>query len=92
MAPLTGAKGLFRREDLRMSDSNSHQLPSSRVAWKNQIVAPVGLIYDSHGSLIKRFSDGLPASIKMAVPATARWFELEVAGERIRQNVPLLKK
>lgn len=59
----------------------------AEVVRENQVVAPVGVIYDSTGTLVKRFSDGLPASIRIALPSTAEWFELDVDGQRIRQSV-----
>jgi hypothetical protein len=59
----------------------------AEIVSENLIVAPSARIYDSSGQVVANFSDGLPAKVKFAMPATATWFELEVAGQRIRQPV-----
>ncbi|HPZ06523.1 MAG TPA: VWA domain-containing protein [Candidatus Eremiobacteraeota bacterium] len=59
----------------------------SEVVSENQIVAPTGQIFDSNGSLLKRFSDGLPAKVSFNMPVSSKYFELEVAGQRIRQEI-----
>lgn len=59
----------------------------AEVVDENQIVAPVGTLYDSSGQVIKAFFDGVPAKIQFTMPLTSQWFELEVAGQRIKQTV-----
>ena len=59
----------------------------AEVVRENQIVASAGVVYDAQGQIVKRFSDGLPAMITIALPAGHKWFELEVEGQRIRQTV-----
>lgn len=59
----------------------------AEVVSEHQIVAPNGRIYDASGQLAKNFTDGLPAKISFTMPASSSWFELEVAGKRIRQSV-----
>ena len=59
----------------------------AEVVRDNQIVASTGVIYDSQGQIVKRFSDGLPAKVSITLPAGTAWFELEVEGLRIRQTV-----
>lgn len=59
----------------------------AEVVDENQIVAPTARLYDASGRLIKQFADGLPAKTSFRMPASSRWFELEVGGERIRQPV-----
>lgn len=54
---------------------------------ENQIVAPLGVIYDDRGNIAARFTDGLPARVAFSMPATSAYFDLEVAGQRIRQTV-----
>jgi hypothetical protein len=53
----------------------------------NQIVAQQATIYDDQGNVVKEFSDGMTAKVKFRMPATSRFFELEVGGERMRQSV-----
>jgi len=59
----------------------------AEVVRENQIVASTGVLYDSQGQIVKRFSDGLPAMITITLAPGIRWFELEVEGQRIRQNL-----
>lgn len=59
----------------------------AEVVRENQIVSPTGVIYDTPGQIVKRYSDGLPAKITITLPAGSKWFELEVEGQRIRQNL-----
>lgn len=59
----------------------------AEVVDANLIVAPVASIYDEQGSLIKRYSDGLPAKISFELEPSIHAFELEVAGRRIRQDI-----
>ncbi|MGB3975300.1 MAG: vWA domain-containing protein [bacterium] len=59
----------------------------AELVSENQIVAPSALIYDSSGKRVKSFSDGLPAKAVVTLPLSSKWFELEVAGTRIRQSV-----
>ena len=44
-------------------------------------------IYDDQGSVVKKFTDGLPASVQFAMPVSSRFFELEVGSQKIRQPV-----
>ncbi|MFO7976754.1 MAG: vWA domain-containing protein [Planctomycetota bacterium] len=44
-------------------------------------------IYDDQGNIVKKFADGIPASVQFAMPITSRYFELEVGSQRIRQPV-----
>jgi hypothetical protein len=59
----------------------------AEVVSENQIVAPLGAIYDSQGKVVKRFSDGVPALINVSLPAKSPWFDLEVGTVRIRQTL-----
>jgi hypothetical protein len=54
---------------------------------EQQIVAPTARVLDSHGRVAKNFADGLPAKACFTLPADSKWFELEVAGQRIRQSI-----
>ncbi len=64
----------------------------AEVVSENQIVAPTARLYDSKGTLIKNFTDGLPARVTFRMPATSDRFELEVGDQRIKQTVPVPKK
>lgn len=59
----------------------------AEVVNENQIVGPTGILYDSSGSVIKKYTDGLPAKIAFSMPCNSQWFELEVQGQRIRQSI-----
>jgi hypothetical protein len=59
----------------------------AEVVDENMIVAPTAHLYDAEGQVIKTFADGLPARVTFTMPASSPYFELEVAGERIRQSV-----
>lgn len=59
----------------------------AEVVSEHQIVAPTARIYDSTGQIVKNFADGLPAKVSFTMPVSSEWFELEVAGKRIRQSV-----
>lgn len=59
----------------------------AEVVNENQIVAPIGMLYDSAGKLVKRYTDGLPAKISLTLPSESQWFELEVHGKKIRQTI-----
>jgi hypothetical protein len=59
----------------------------AEVVSENLIVAPLGVIYDSEGNIVKKLTDGVPARMSFSMPARSDWFELEVQGRRIRQQV-----
>ncbi len=59
----------------------------AEVVDENQIIAPSAKLFDAHGGLIKHFGDGLPAKVRFRMPAASHWFELEIAGRRVRQPV-----
>ncbi|VTS05832.1 vWA domain-containing protein [Tuwongella immobilis] len=62
----------------------------AEVVDENQLVAPMGRIFDSMGKQVKNFPDGLPAKVTFTMPRGSQFFELEVGGERIRQSVVML--
>lgn len=57
----------------------------AEVVSENTIIAPTGALYGPDGHLVVRFADGVPAMITATLPSNAAFFELEVAGQRIRQ-------
>lgn len=59
----------------------------AEVVTDHQIVAPKAKIYDDQGNCIKILDNGLPARVKFIMPVTSKWFELEVNGHRLRQEV-----
>ena len=61
----------------------------AEVVDENNIIAPTGIVYDSKGQTVKRFTDGLPARLEFVMPATSDWFDLEVGEHRIRQKIVL---
>lgn len=63
----------------------------AEVVDEHKIIAPHGVLYDSSGSVVKKYTDGLPARVELRVPRSTEWFELEVAGQRIRQPIVLPK-
>jgi len=59
----------------------------AEVVDENQVVAPNGKIYDDAGRVVKNLSDGVTAKVTFSMPASSKWFELEVNGARIRQAI-----
>jgi hypothetical protein len=57
----------------------------AEVVSENQIVAPTAKLFDAGGTMIKHFTDGLPARVSFSLPASSPFFELEVGDQRIRQ-------
>ena len=44
-------------------------------------------IYDDQNTIIKQFTDGLPGRVSFLMRDSSSFFELEVAGQRIRQSL-----
>ncbi len=59
----------------------------AEVVDENHLVASSGTIYDASGNIVKTYADGLPAKLSFSMSSASTWFELEVVGKRIRQNV-----
>ncbi len=59
----------------------------AEVVSENQLVAATARIFAPDGQVVKNFADGLPAKASFSMPAGFEWFELEVAGQRIRQPI-----
>ena len=59
----------------------------AEVVSDNLIIAPVATVYTASGVVAKRFTDGLPARAKFLLPGDCQWFDLEVGGQRIRQQL-----
>ena len=51
------------------------------------MVAPVAAIYDDQDNLVRQFTDGLPGRVTFRMSENSSFFELEVAGQRIRQHL-----
>lgn len=59
----------------------------AEVIRSSQIVAQSAKIYDEQGNEIRAYPFGLPATVVFSMPITSRWFELEIANQRIRQLI-----
>jgi hypothetical protein len=59
----------------------------AEVVNDNAIVAPKATVYDDSGGVVKEFSRGLTAAAAFKMPASSKFFELEVGGQRLRQTV-----
>jgi hypothetical protein len=59
----------------------------AELASADQLVAPAGAVHDAAGNRVWKATDGLPALVSFVLPASSPWFELEVAGRRVRQEV-----
>lgn len=59
----------------------------AEVVCEHQTVAPTGTLYDQQGTVIKKYTDGVPARIRLELPSACTAFELEVLGRRIRQTL-----
>jgi len=55
------------------------------------IVATTATIYDDQNTVIKQFTDGLPGRVTFLMRDSSSFFELEVAGQRIRQSLLISK-
>jgi hypothetical protein len=45
------------------------------------------MIYDFQGNLVKKYTDGLPAKISFSLPINSQGFILDVAGQKIKQQL-----
>lgn len=61
----------------------------AEVVSEHQIVAPTATLYDHQGTVVKKYTDGVPARLRVALPAGCPAFELDVLGRRIRQSLSL---
>ena len=52
-----------------------------------EIATPPAAVYDATGQEVAKFADGLPGNVSFDMPASSAYFELEVGGQRIRQDV-----
>jgi hypothetical protein len=59
----------------------------AEVVDENQIIAPTAMIYDFQGNLVKKYTDGLPAKISFSLPINSQGFILDVAGQKIKQQL-----
>lgn len=44
-------------------------------------------VYDDKGKVVKKYTDGLPASVSFSMPVSSNYFELEVGTHRVKQNI-----
>ena len=51
------------------------------------MVASTAAIYDDENTVVKQFTDGLPGRVSFLMRDSSLFFELEVAGQRIRQSL-----
>src|SRR5262249_16952166 len=60
----------------------------AEVVDKNARVADSGRILDTHGRVVKNYSDtGLPARLEFELPAGSAYFVLDVEGQRVQQDL-----
>lgn len=59
----------------------------AEVIRDSKIVAKQATIYDDQNKVVKRYPDGVPARLVFTLPDTSAWFELDLAGRRIRQSI-----
>lgn len=59
----------------------------AELVEESVMVAPMATIYDDTNTIIKQFTDGLPGRVTFQISTNSSFFELEVAGQRIRQNL-----
>ncbi|MEI6537610.1 MAG: hypothetical protein WCN98_19865 [Verrucomicrobiaceae bacterium] len=57
----------------------------AEVVDENAMVAPTGKVLDERGATVKTWSDGLPTKLAFTLPAGAKSFTLDVAGQLIEQ-------
>lgn len=59
----------------------------SELVDENRIVAPMATVLDDQGSVVHRFTDGLPARAAFTMPGSSKHFVLEVGEHRVQQSV-----
>ena len=62
----------------------------AEVVSEHQTVAPTATLYDHRGTVVKKYTDGVPARLRVTLPAGCPVFELDVLGRRIRQSLSSL--
>ena len=61
----------------------------AEVVSEHQIVASTATLYDHRGTVVKKYTDGVPARLRFALPTDCPAFQLDVLGRRIRQSLSL---
>lgn len=61
----------------------------AELVTDKQTVANNGKIYASDGTVLIRYTDGVPAKLTFTMPVVSSWFELEVPGHKVKQIVNL---
>jgi len=61
----------------------------AELVSENEIVAPIGSIYNDQKYLIKRFNDGVPAKYTFEIPKTSTSFTLEVGNQSFKQDLKI---
>lgn len=51
------------------------------------VTSNAATVYDDQGNAVKKFSDGLPSKVAFTMPISSKYFELDVGGHRVRQEV-----
>lgn len=59
----------------------------AELVSENEIVAPIGSIYDIQHNLIKRFNDGVPAKFTFEMSKSSNSFVLEVGNQTFTQSI-----
>lgn len=59
----------------------------AEVVSENTIVAGSGRIYDSSGQIVKEYADGVPSLLRFSLPSGSVSFALEIAGNKITQDI-----
>jgi len=54
---------------------------------ENTIIAPVGIIYDSKGRIVKKYNDGVPAKGYFDLPLDSEYFTFEAGHQTIKQKI-----
>ncbi|NJK35189.1 MAG: hypothetical protein HC919_09645 [Oscillatoriales cyanobacterium SM2_2_1] len=73
------AKWLWELEDWRRI--------LAEIVSPREVVAETARVWDANGNCVQDFPCGLPPKLEFTLPRTSPWFELEVAGQRLRQWV-----
>jgi len=60
----------------------------TEVVRESRMVAPMGVITTESGTIIKKYTTGLPAKVVFSMPMTEKSFTLEIAGRKIVQAIP----
>lgn len=56
---------------------------------ENMLIAPLGLIRDDQGNIVKKYNDGVPAKGHFVLPKSSEFFIFEIGNQIIKQQIKI---